>query len=388
MWDIPTLEIGTSKIICMIAAPDRSRNLPISAILPYEGIKEGSFIDRSRAENAIVSVIEDAEVASSRQIGEIIVGVPGCFLKLEKLEVSTEVMGEKVSRGDIDALRRQAMSTNYADAKHIETRFAYFTDDDGEIYAEEPIGQKTYTLSACVVNAYASREFTDVVENALAKLKIDIACYVGEGLAQALHYIPAEERDKSAILLDIGQTETTVSAVYADAVLAEATIDMGSFDITGDLAIAIDADIQTAQNLRRNYIFGIDADHGDLIFGKDETGRMRGYDVVKVRSTIEKRMRIILGEITKALASMNDVLFPRAAVYLSGADSQTRGITQFIASVMEKEVISVYKSGNMLSAEYNTSLALLDNEAHSLYDLKKDHSQKKSLNEKFLGLFR
>mgnify|MGYP003304119546 CR=1 FL=1 len=90
----------------------------------------------------------------------------------------------------------------------------------------------------------------------------------------------------------------------------------------------------------------------------------------------------------KAIQEMSDVLFPRAAIYLSGADSQTRGITQFIASVMDKEVRSVYKSGNMLSAEYNTSLALLDNEAHSLYDLKKDHSQKKSLNEKFLGLFR
>lgn len=387
--ELPALEIGTSKIICMFGAePGKGRNLPVSAVVSYEGIKNGSFVERSRVEAAIRSAVENAEIAASRQVSEIICGVPGCFLKLQMQKLSIEIPGESVTKTDLEELKGCIRPTDYTDAVHIGTRYAYYMDDSGEVYISEPFGIKTRELSACAVLSYASLEYIDTVEAALEKLQIKAAQFVGEGFAQAMHFIPSEERDKSAILIDMGASQTSVSAVYADAVLKEESIFMGSSDLTGDLAIAIDTDMQTAQNVRKNYIFGIDEDSGDVIYGKDEFGRMVGFDVIKVRSTIEKRMRMILSEVMRVIDGMSDVLFPRADVYFTGGDCQIRGITQFMSSVLEKQVYSVWKSSNMLPCEYNTSLALLDNAAYSLYDLKKETSEKKSLNEKILGLFR
>ncbi len=382
--NIPVLEIGTSKINCMLALQDGKKNVPPFSSVSYEGIKNGSFVDRGRTALAIVAAVEQAEYESARRIDEVIVGVPACFLLRETAESSVPIQGEYIKNIDISNIKNSFEPVHYADAKLVDNRIVYYMDDDDEVYVDKPLGIRTENLSAQAVFTYVSREITDLVELALKKMRINVLLYVASDFAQAMHYIPPAERDKSAVLIDIGSSMTSVSAVYAEAVTKHATTYIGSDDVTGDLAIALDTDMKMALSIRRNFVFGIDDDGNDrTVYGKDSSGKLTGFPAATVSKAIYKRLDSITEQIIKGMEEISDVLMPDSKLYFTGMDSDIRGLDQYLTVKLGKRVQSLWTSQSILTAEYNTCLALLDNDAYSLYDLKESKSKKISLVSRF-----
>ena len=389
MKQCPILEIGTSKIICMLSTANRNgRNIPVSSYSDHDGIQNGAFVDRGRTSAAIVSAVEETEISSSYQISRIICNVPGCFLKIEIRESTLGLSEDTVSEADIERLKSMAAPVPYSDAVHIGTRYVYFIDSSGDIYIDPPVGARTSSVSLCTAFYYAATEYTSLVESALEKLNITVAAYIPDSFAQAMSYIPSEQRDRSAVLLDIGYSQTSVSAVYADAVISEKTFYMGYSDIAGDIAIALDTDMFTAYSIRKNHLFGSVPEPGALIYGKDSTGKMAGFDAVKVKNAIEKRTRIIANEAERIIDGMSSLLQAKAPVYLTGSDSNARGFSSFLSLLLGRPVIPVRQAKDMFSSDYNTSLALLDNAVLSLYDLNEELAERKPLKERIKDLFK
>ena len=84
-------------------------------------------------------------------------------------------------------------------------------------------------------------------------------------------YLPEEDRDRTAVLIDVGYLNTEVMAVEGDALIFHRCIDMGGGHIAADLAYDLDIPLKYAEDkIKHTYVFGIS--------GANETFEVPGAD--------------------------------------------------------------------------------------------------------------
>ena len=78
------LDIGSSKVICLICSPDGKDSIVVhgAGIREYKGYKRGIMEDEQQFSDAVVDALALAEGEARRRVREISVGVPAPFTKL------------------------------------------------------------------------------------------------------------------------------------------------------------------------------------------------------------------------------------------------------------------------------------------------------------------
>ena len=102
---------------------------------------------------------------------------------------------------------------------------------------------------------YVQESFIQSMERALTPLDIEISMNVSSQLCGALAIIPEKERVRPAILIDVGYTHTDVSLVENAALTDSRSIDVGGKHIASDLAFGLDVPLDTAEQVKRRYVF-------------------------------------------------------------------------------------------------------------------------------------
>ena len=102
---------------------------------------------------------------------------------------------------------------------------------------------------------YVQEAFLGAMEQALTPLDIEVSMSVSSQLCGALAIIPEKERVRPAILIDVGYTHTDVSLVENAALTDTRTIDVGGKQIATDLAFGLDIPLETAEQVKRRYVF-------------------------------------------------------------------------------------------------------------------------------------
>ena len=78
------LDIGSSKVICLICGTDGRDNILVqgAGIKEYPGYKHGVFEDEQQLADAIIDALSAAEAEARHRVRDISVGVPAPFTKL------------------------------------------------------------------------------------------------------------------------------------------------------------------------------------------------------------------------------------------------------------------------------------------------------------------
>ncbi|MPT25173.1 MAG: cell division protein FtsA, partial [Starkeya sp.] len=110
---VGVLEVGTSKIVCMIARLKpreatsslrrRTHSVDVLGIghTSAHGIKGGTVIDMERAEHAIRRAVDAAERTAGAQIASVIVSMAGGRLASEHFTAEVDLPEPAVAEGDI-----------------------------------------------------------------------------------------------------------------------------------------------------------------------------------------------------------------------------------------------------------------------------------------------
>ncbi len=365
-------EFGTSKIICLIdSKASKNLDLPGTSCVRYEGMRKGAWINAETVLAGLELAIETAEKRSSRQIHSIIVGLPAACAIVVTKEVTMNVPNGMVSS---ELITRMAEPAKLNDPKLVLTdvRPVYFLDSAGDLYVDLPIGVQTSRITAVFSYVYAKRKFVDDVTGMLDNMHIYVERFIYEPYAQAVKFIPEKERLNAAILLDVGYTETSVSVVYNDAVLATSLIGVGGQTFVNDLMTEMHVSAGTAEHLKRSHSFGISVNRAGTVYAKNEEGRMVPFNQGEVSDVMEARMYSFADSVKKAIASFvkKKIISRNTSVYLSGAGLSIRGAEVFLQNCLNKRVTTCKpKVRTTLAPVYYTALMLLDNSRDTVYDL-------------------
>lgn len=364
---IAAIEFGTSKIVTVIAQNGGMDRLDIigSGTVPYDGYTDGDWNTPGQMIQRVRDSIAAAELEANSKIREIYVGVPGEYIHVRACEAEVELPDGVVDEAAVNAVQDAA-----ADALNIAQEGglvmhrtpSWFIVDDGK-KTMTPGGRGT-RLRAMTTFVIADPQFIDDVSEMIGAQNITILGFLSCSLGEALLVLSLEERDRGALLIDVGYLNTEISVVEGDAIVYHAMLPRGGGHITADLATELRIPMRAAEQIKRGYVFNpdeFDMDSFSEVY--DENGRRMTFP----REAVGKIVEDSFGELADMIdmTVRNDAepfLTKRSQVFLTGGGlALMRGAREALAAKLGRPVkVSAAKSSKLNSPVYSSSLGLAD----------------------------
>jgi len=358
------VEFGTSKIACASAIQKERSGLQIlgHVQVPYSGIKNANWTDSNHVSEVLDQALSELEKQVGTRIRSVDVGLPGCFTKIISSTAQVSVKG-RVGDREIDTLISSANNFDLMDDQVIVGQYpSCYMLDDGEIYLDAynlPAKSVTAAVSFVLGNKYFVEDVKMLLKNAGVRLE-NVIC---EPLAQSLSLIPEEKRDSIAILADIGYYNTNISLVYGDSIVHLTTVEMGGGHIASDIAYMMKVDMQTAEQLKRRYSFGLQENNKILhLYAKDKTGRLKKFPYDLLKNIIDARVEHIIRYVSSFLVRAERKLSRKLSLYITGGGiSYMPGANSFVRKISGRMPANCRVVNSVLSApSAQTIYSLLD----------------------------
>ena len=352
---VAALDIGTSKIVCLIAqlkpqtAPDslrqRSHGIEILGIGHTEarGIKAGAVINMAEAEQAVRHAIDLAERDASVQLESVVLsmscGRPGS----EFYAVSVNVAGSSVTDGDVARALAAGCDHSVRDGRVVLHSLPIGYALDGVRGMGEPrgmlareIGVDMHVVTADIA---AARNLMLLVE----RCHLEVETMVASPYVAGLSTIADDDADIGAALIDLGAGTTTIAVFSSGRFTYADGFAMGGNHVTMDLARGLNARISDAERIKTFYGSVLaESDERDMItvpaVNDDDREGPRLVSRASLVRIIKPRVEEILEMVRDRLASSPFASEPRAHVILTGGGSLLTGLPELAAQILNRPV--------------------------------------------------
>ena len=338
---ISVIDIGTTKIIVLIAEYDLRQNI-ISKVIGFgeshsDGLKRGVVVDINKTIQSITSAVESAEQQAGMEISHAFVGISGDHISSLNYSGVTSIntnsqnqaIGHSITSEDIEKVQELAANINISPDRRIMHILPqeYIVDDQEGI--SSPLGLSGRRLEAKVHLVTSSINTEKDILTCLDAIGISVIEFILEPLASAYSVLNSDERNLGSILIDIGGGTTDVISYENGSVLHTGVVPIGGTIITNDIAYRVQTSIEQAEELKQNYGSSnlIDANPNDDIIVKGVAGRNEFKISQKMLSeVIEPRIKEIFELVKSEIEKTNfngDYTF---GIVLTGGGSKLEGI--------------------------------------------------------------
>ncbi len=262
---LSVLDVGTSKIVCLIARLDpiaasemlrgRTHSCRILGIGHQRslGIKAGAVVDLDEAEKAIRLAVDAAERMAGVQVESVIVTAAGCRLASQLYDAKVVIGGRAVTEGDVhrvlEACASHAAPRGRIVLHSVPTNFAL-----GEIQnIRDPKGMVGEELKADLNVVSCDSAAIRNLMLAVERCHLSVEAMVAAPYAAGLSTLVDDEAELGTALVDIGCGTTSVG-VFAGGHLAHVdAFAMGGNHITMDIARGLNIRLADAERLKTLY---------------------------------------------------------------------------------------------------------------------------------------
>ena len=290
-------------------------------------------------------------------------GVPGDFTEviLKKASLSFG-KARRITQDDVELLFKRGENFSAMRDYSVAHRCPIHFLVNGERKTMDPLNMMASELSAMVSYVLVNKGFMRSVGALMESEGYVIDSAVASPLAQALAFIPAEMRDRTSILVDIGNRSTSISVLKGDGMLYHNSVRIGGLHITRDLAMLMHVDDEIAEQLKRRAVYGLSVSRDDVyeLLPKGSS-RIQSFSAMKVQEIINARVDEICDIIKKELEQSGCILPEYVEIWLTGGTSGMRGIREFMQKRLNRGVSLIQpKSTRLNKPEYSSALGVID----------------------------
>lgn len=250
------LDIGTSKVACMIARKDFDGNLKILGLgtHPSKGLKKGVVVNIEETVNSIQQAVALAEQMADVTVSEAYVGIAGSHIKGYNAEGTVIVDGEEITKNDVARVIEAAKASLefYADETLIHVLSQEFQIDN-DTGIKQPVGMSGSRLKAKVHVVTAGISALQNITKCVERCGLEVRDVILEQLASSEAVLSADEKDLGVCLIDIGGGTTDIAIFMQGSIQYTAVIPVAGDQVTNDIAMALRTPTQAAENLKREY---------------------------------------------------------------------------------------------------------------------------------------
>lgn len=246
------IDIGTSKIVTLIAKVDEQVNVLGVSETPATGIRKGQIVDIDEAVISINNSLEAAERMAGYSASHIIASIGGNHIESQNsrgVVAVTRPEGE-ISESDLTRVFDAAKAVSLPSSREIIHVLPRSYIVDGQEGIKDPIGMTGVRLEVDTHIISANLVSIKNMEKAFSNVGVDLDAVVFSGYASSLAVLSDTEKELGVVLVDIGAGTTDIS-VYTDGSVAySSVIPIGAKHITNDLAIGLRISLESAEKIK------------------------------------------------------------------------------------------------------------------------------------------
>lgn len=352
---VAILDIGTSKITCMIAKIGHSNNWPglrgarhqihILGVgyTRSQGIKAGNVMDMELAEHSIRNAVAAAEKEASVRVSEVIVNVSGGRARSDVYEIEVKIAGEQVSDADmchvVEEGERQSHALDRAILHTVPVAFSM----DGNRGITDPRGMFGDNLGVDMHVVSADVGPLRNLKLCIEKCHLKIQDFVVAAYASGLACLVEDEMDLGVTCIDMGAGSTSISVFFEGRFIYTDMIAIGGQNVTIDLARGLNTQIAHAERAKIM--------HGSAIVGSFDESELISIPILGEedweQQDIEKSL--LTGIIAPRIEETFEIIKQRLddsgysdiaghRVVLTGGASQLTGVREIAARTLGRQV--------------------------------------------------
>jgi len=342
---LSALDVGTSKIVCLIARLDPSET---SATLRgrthrcrilgighqcSRGIKGGAVVDLDAVETAIRLAVDAAERMAGVDVETVILNATGGRLGSQRFESSVPIVGTTVTEADVHHVLEACTALGGRDGRAVvhalpigfsvgETR--HIQDPRGMIADE--LGAEMHVLSS---DAAAVRNLMLAVE----RCHLGVEALVATPYAAGLSVLADDEAELGTALIDLGAGTTSASVFSGGNLTFVDAFAVGGNHVTTDIARGLGIRLADAERLKTLYgaCLSSVSDERETIAAVstgEEADRPSHLPKARLIAIIRPRIEEILELVRDRLRSSGLPAHAGRRIVLTGGASQLTGVQE------------------------------------------------------------
>jgi len=353
---VAALDIGTSKIACLIARlkpgegndvlPGRSHSVEIigASHIQSRGIKAGAVADLNEVELAARHAVAMAEQSANVQIVSVLMSVSAGRMMSELVEAAADIDGHAIAASDIARIMNAAARHTTHDGRAVLHAHAVSHNVDGVRGIRDPEGMVARHYSADMNVVTIDDSVAQNLIRAVERSHLTVEAMVAAPYAAALSVLTDDEPDLGAAVIDMGAGTTTLACYSAGRFVHASGFAVGGQHVTMDLARGLRACIADAERIKTLYgtVLAGGSDARDLVNVPQAGDHEHEPPQIVSRATITNIIRHRVEEIFEMardrLAGPPLAAEPKARVVLTGGAAQLTGIADLAARVLGREV--------------------------------------------------
>jgi cell division protein FtsA len=354
--DISVLDVGSSKIVCLIGRlkpsargdilPGRSHRIEILGIGHQRavGIKAGSVVDMEAAERSIRLAVDAAERMAEARIESVIVNFSAGRLGSEAYAASVPTKENPVTEADIQRVLRSSSMYSVRPGRAVlhslPTGFSLeglrgISDPRGMVGDE--LGMNMHVVTA---DAAPTRNLMLCIERCHLSVEAMVAAPYASGLAA----LADDEADIGVTLVDMGGGTTSVAVFSGGHFMHVDAVALGGHHVTMDIARGLSTPPDHAERLKTlhaSVLPGVSDDH-DMIaiapIGEDDNAHVHHVPRSQLLKIVRPRVEETLELVRDRLRDSGFVKQAGQRIVLTGGASQLTGISELAGRILGGQV--------------------------------------------------
>ena len=304
------LDIGTTKIGCVIAELDGDANAKIVGVgtSRSEGLRRGVVVNLEKTVVSIGRAIEEAELMAGVEVRSVFAGIAGDHIRSVNSHgvIAVSRGGVEITRNDINRVVDAAKAVAIPmDREILHILPQEFTVDD-QLGIKDPTGMAGVRLEVDVHIVTGAVSSAQNLVKAIQKAGYQVRDLVLEPLASSYGVLTEDERELGVALVDIGGGTTDIALFQEGAIRHTAVIGLGGSNVTNDIAIGLRTPAIEAERVKERYGSAMIelVDPGEEIVvpavaGQGERTIEREMLAEIIQPRMEEILSLVLADITK-----------------------------------------------------------------------------------------
>ncbi len=339
------LDIGTTKIACIISELDSNGELKIVGVgvSPSDGLRKGVVVNIDKTVRSIQKAVEEAELMAGVDVESVYVGIAGDHIRAINSRGVVAISREDNEITELDVVRAidaaKAVSIPMdREILHVIPQ-EYVVDDQSGI--KDPIGMCGVRLETQVHIVTGAVTSAQNIYRSVDKAGLKVIDLVLEPLASCYAVLEKDEKELGVALIDMGGGTTDISIYFDESIRHTAVVGLGGKNVTSDIAIGISTPIERAEEIKKQ--FGCACSSlvkGNEYLSVPGVGGREQREVSRsvLSSIIEPRLEEILSLALREIKRTEYADMLGAGVVLTGGGSLMDGIQELAEKVFEMPV--------------------------------------------------
>ena len=353
---VSVLDVGSSKIVCLIARLNRSgssevlrgrtHTIEVIGIGHHrsEGIKSGVVVDLDAAERAIRHAVDAAERMAGVTIESLIASISCGRIGSENFSATVSLAGHEVEEADIHRVLSAGSSLSVREGRRVVHSLPIGYALDGNRGIRDPRGMLGEKLGVDMHVLTADAAPLANLELCINRCHLQVEAMVATPYASGLSTLVDDEAELGVTCIDMGGGTTTVS-VFMDGQFVHAdAIALGGHHVTTDIARGLSTRLADAERIKTLYGSALPsaADERDILtvppVSDDDRDIPNHIPRATLTRIIRPRIEEILELVRDRLTASGFASLVGRRLVLTGGASQLTGLAEVARRIVARNV--------------------------------------------------